>query len=159
MAAPEKRDRLPFEPRSKKKKPSKKPVLEGPAPSNSAYSDENAQLSAIPESVSQRMICRMALFAGIPTALGISSFVIFYWVVSHHWLKVPTSAVVLVSMGLFGLGVLGLSYGILSASWDENRVGGWWGAAEFKRNLGRTFDAWRAARTEAQTRQPKKTST
>jgi len=51
-------------------------------------------------------------------------------------------------MGLFGLGVLGLSYGLISASWDEQRVGTWWGWEEFTTNLKRIFAAWRSARQE-----------
>lgn len=77
------------------------------------------------------------------------SFFIFYWVVSHEWLEIPTYAVAGVSLGLFGLGVLGLSYGIFSASWDEDRVGGWFGWPEFTSNLGKTLEAWRIARKEA----------
>jgi hypothetical protein len=49
-------------------------------------------------------------------------------------------------MGFFGLGVIGLSYGILSASWDENREGSFWGTEEFATNFGRMITAWRTAR-------------
>jgi hypothetical protein len=53
--------------------------------------------------------------------------------------------VVLVSMGFFGLGVLGLSYGVLSASWDEEIPGTKLGWQEFTTNLGRMTSAWRSA--------------
>lgn len=151
-------NRLPFEPRQNKKKKAKKTAVttENPAkkPSTSksqksAYDSKNASLSAIPEEVSKRMIRRMAIFSGIPTAMGIISFFIFYVIVSKELLEVPTSAVVFVSMGLFGLGVLGLSYGILSTSWDTGRVGGRWGFEEFKTNFGRMTSAWKSARQEA----------
>jgi hypothetical protein len=94
------------------------------------------------------MIKRMAYFSGIPTGMGIFSFFIFYLIVKQEWLEVPNSAVVLVSMGLFGLGVLGLSYGILSTSWDEGREGDLWGWQEFKVNFGRMTSAWTSARKE-----------
>jgi len=55
---------------------------------------------------------------------------------------------VLVSMGFFGLGVLGLSYGVLSASWDENRVGTLLGWQDFTQNLGRTIAAWRSIKQD-----------
>jgi hypothetical protein len=151
------RERLPFEPRQKKKKNAKKtvdvPENNSVSPSksvksNSAYDSNNASLSAIPEEVSSRMVKRMAYFSGIPTGMGIFSFFIFYLIVKQEWLEVPNSAVVLVSMGLFGLGVLGLTYGILSTSWDEGRVGGLWGWNEFKVNFGRMTSAWRSARKE-----------
>jgi len=53
----------------------------------------------------------------LPTA-WYGYFVASYLVINHGWLKVPNVAVVLLSMG-FWFRVLGLSYGVLSASWDE----------------------------------------
>jgi hypothetical protein len=144
MPSEPKRDRLPFEPGQNKKKTPKQP----PSPAIVAKKKE-ASLQAIPEVVSKRMIKRMALFSGFPTALGMSSFFIFYLVVSQGWFKVPNYAVFAVSLGLFGLGVLGLSYGIFSTSWDENHVGSWWGWQEFKINFGRTLEAWRSGKKEA----------
>ncbi|MEM1369083.1 MAG: PAM68 family protein [Cyanobacteria bacterium P01_H01_bin.15] len=171
------RDSLPFEPRSKKKKKSAKSDSSsvktskstlgkngkdsnrsfakstssntGVVSNRSAYSDRDKSLNVIPQAVSKRMVRRMALFCGIPTSLGIASFVVFYLLETQEILEVPPSAVVLVSLGLFGLGVAGLSYGILSASWDENRSGGWFGAGEFRVNVSRLFSSWRAARQEA----------
>ncbi|MEC4983641.1 MAG: PAM68 family protein [Oscillatoria sp. PMC 1068.18] len=148
----EERDRLPFEPRQKKKKtPKKAPTAPQATASNSTNkSQSDAELKgSVPEVVSKRMIRRMALFCGIPTALGISSFVVSYFIVSKDWFELPTAAVMLVSMGFFGLGVIGLSYGIFSASWEEERVGSWLGFAEFKTNFGRTVAAWRNQRQEA----------
>lgn len=149
------RNSLPFEPQQKKKK---KSTNSQSTPSNSLKTkkepkknrkNSDASLSVIPEVVSQRMIKRMAIFSGIPTGLGMSSFFVFYWIVSHDWLDIPTSAVGTVSLGLFGLGVLGLSYGIFSSSWDENHVGSWWGWEEFTQNLGRTMNAWRSSKQDA----------
>lgn len=138
------RHSLPFEPRQKKKKSPQK----APATSVKARSSAKAEasLSAVPEAVSQRMVRRMALFCGIPTALGMLSFVVCYFIVINEWLDLPTIAVVFVSMGFFGLGVVGLSYGILSASWDENRDGSFWGTEEFATNFSRMITAWRSAR-------------
>ncbi|MGK7956647.1 MAG: PAM68 family protein [Crocosphaera sp.] len=153
MADNSSRNSIPFEPGQKKKKKSKKTketvnnAVQTPQKPKKRSND--ASLSAIPDSVSQRMIKRMAIFSGIPTGLGMSSFFVFYWIVSHDWLDIPTSAVGAVSLGLFGLGIVGLSYGIFSASWDEHRVGSWWGWQEFTENLGRTVKAWRGAREEA----------
>ena len=153
MAANSSRNSIPFEPGQKKKKKQKKtPETVNTSvkkPQKTKKNSNDASLGAIPENVSQRMIRRMAIFSGIPTGLGMLSFFVFYWIVSHNWLDVPTSAVGAVSLGLFGLGIVGLSYGIFSASWDEHRVGGWWGWQEFTENLGRTVKAWRGARQEA----------
>jgi hypothetical protein len=103
----------------------------------------------MPQVVSQRMARRMAFFCGIPTTLGMLTFIVSYFVVTNQWLKVPNVAVVLVSMGFFGLGVLGLSYGVLSSSWDVERVGSWFGWEEFRTNLGRLSESWRSARQKS----------
>lgn len=153
MSSKPSRERLAFEPRQKKKKAPKVPPAQSqkePDKTKKRVSDrKQVATGAIPEVVSKRMVRRMALFCGIPTALGMLSFLVFYWVVSHELLEVPSSAVGAVSLGLFGLGVLGLSYGIFSSSWDEDRVGGWLGTQEFKVNFGRMTAAWRSAREEA----------
>ena len=155
MTSEPQRNRLPFEPKQSKKKPPKKapaqPVTVTSEPQRRSPNDD-ASLSTIPDAVSKRMIRRMALFCGIPTALGISSFVISYYIVANELLELPTIAVLLVSLGCFGLGVMGLSYGILSTSWDENRVGSLLGWEEFNVNFGRMVQAWRASRREARSK-------
>lgn len=145
---------LPFEPTRKRKKKSKtvptKATESQPQPQPSSQDQHKAQasLSAIPDSVSRRMVRRMAFFSGIPTSLGILSFFVFYWIVTQELLELPPYTVVLVSMGLFGLGVLGLSYGLISTSWDEARVGTRFGWDEFTTNIKRLAAAWRNARRE-----------
>lgn len=104
---------------------------------------------AVPEVVSRRMVRRMAFFCGIPSAVGMSTFFVSYEIVINGWFKLPTAAVLLVSLGFFGLGVLGLTYGVLSASWDEDRLGGWLGWGEFTTNLGRMTEAWRSSRQKS----------
>lgn len=148
------RNRLPFEPVSTKKLTGNKangakqaPVRSADKPKPSpAQARATVEETAIPQIVSQRMARRMAVFSGIPTALGLSTFVVCYWVVSHGWYKLPPVAVLLMSMGFFGLGVLGLSYGVLSASWDEEAVGSLLGWPEFITNVGRMTTAWRSAK-------------
>lgn len=150
-------DRLPFEPRQKRKKNAKaKPE---PAPDKTTASKQAATASpkkdkpkaaskesmAIPDVVSKRMVRRMALLCGIPTVLGIATFFVSYFLVTKFGLKLPNVAVVLVSMGFFGLGVLGLSYGVISASWDEDAPGTTLGWQEFTTNWGRLTSAWRSA--------------
>ncbi|MBE9125258.1 MULTISPECIES: PAM68 family protein [unclassified Coleofasciculus] len=149
MSTESPRNRLPFEPRSKRKKTEKtKPE---PIPSKTTAKDDNPttpsrESMTIPDAVSKRMVRRMALLCGIPTALAISSFFISYFLVTNVGLKLPNVAVVLVSMGFFGLGVLGLSYGVLSASWDEESPGTVLGWQEFTTNVGRMTAAWRSVR-------------
>jgi len=98
--------------------------------------------SGIPDAVSRRMVWRMALLCGIPSTLGMLTFVGSYFLVIND-VNLPTYAVLLVSLGWFGLGVLGLSYGVLSASWDEEVVGSRLGWDEFTTNWGRMRANWR----------------
>jgi hypothetical protein len=150
MPSSSSRGSLPFEPRSKKKKKQSQKTDSSPQPTQKASKavkdPDSPSLQAIPEVVSRRMVRRMALFCGIPSGLGMSSFVVSYLIVSKGWFELPTYAVLAVSLGLFGLGVLGLSYGIFSTSWEEDRIGGWWGWQEFTLNFGRTINAWRSER-------------
>lgn len=144
------RDRLPFERASKKKKIEKKPPQPATVSRQSEQQPRRKEDGRIPEVVSKRMVKRMAVFSGIPTGLGMFSFFAFYWIVSHDWLEIPNYVAFAVSLLFFGIGVLGLSYGIFSASWEESEPGSWWGWSEFRLNLGRTVSAWRQARREAQ---------
>ncbi|MFO8041316.1 MAG: PAM68 family protein [Sodalinema sp.] len=170
MASDSSRDRLPFEPAKKRKKdkaPKSAPAADSGAdrsesakpssakaspkasskaknaPKPSASPSGQPQKAPIPESVSRRMITRMALFSGTPTSLGVLSLVGSYFIIQKEWFPLPSIAVLLVSSGLFGLGVLGLSYGLLSASWDEADPGSKLGWREFQTNFGRMRQAWK----------------
>jgi hypothetical protein len=90
------------------------------------------------------MMRRMALFCGVPTTLGMLTFVVSYIIVSHEWLKLPNYAVLIISLSWFGLGFLGLSYGVLSASWEEEVPGSLLGLQEFGTNWKRMTSAWRS---------------
>ncbi|MEH1817958.1 MAG: PAM68 family protein [Nostoc sp.] len=145
------RSRLPFEPNKKRQKPAKTQSKPAAQPKESAkQADRKApytkQEMAIPQVVSQRMIRRVAGFCGVPTALGISALVVSYLLAIYSDIKLPPIAVLLVNMGLFGLGVLGITYGVLSASWDEEKVGSLLGFGEFNTNWGRMAQAWRETR-------------
>ena len=142
------RSKLPFEPSKKRQKPAKaisQPVIKTPENPKKPQQQRrySKQEMAIPEVVSQRMIRRVAGFCGIPTVLGISSLVVSYLLVTFAHIELPPIAVLLVNMGLFGLGVVGITYGVLSASWDEERPGTILGADEFSTNWGRMTEVWR----------------
>lgn len=146
MSEESQRDRLPFEPKKNRKKAAKNPAKpSSTAKDNPQQPNQKPESTAVPEVVSKRMVSRIALFCGIPSALGILTFIVSYIVVSQQWFKLPNAAVVLVSMGFFGLGVLGLSYGVISASWDEEIPGSKLGWKEFTTNWGRLTSAWRSA--------------
>ena len=149
MAAEEsERSPLPFEPNKKRPKPAKtvtKSVIKNQAPQEKPQQQRrySKQEMAIPEVVSQRMIRRVAGFCGIPTALGITSLIVSYLLVTLADIQLPPIAVLLVNMGLFGLGVVGITYGVLSASWDEETPGTFLGFDEFSTNWGRMTEVLR----------------
>ena len=161
-------ERIPFEPNNRSKKAKAKEPKKAPvAPVTANINNSKPKISStptpkrndplgIPEEVNRRIIRRAALFCGVPTGLGITTFVVSYIVVSRHLIDLPTYAVVLVSMLFLGLGVVGLSYGAISASWDEGRVGSWWGNEEFKKNFGYLREAWKSQKQLVKTNQQSK---
>lgn len=166
-----KRDRLPFEPSSNRKKVEKK---SGPdqtpesSPQSAAKTAESRPKSSsksarakrsgkgktktsdkdnsIPEVVNRRMLKRMAFFSGTPTILGVFIFFASYVLLTQGVLEFPKVVVLMSTLLCFGLGVVGLSYGALSASWDEEISGSTLGWSEFQLNFGRMTSAWRSER-------------
>jgi hypothetical protein len=102
--------------------------------------------SVIPEVVSKRMAKRMAIFCGVPTLLGLATFPVSYFGFFQNGIELPNVAILLTSLGGLGLGVLGLSYGVMSASWDEGEPGSKLGWQEFKLNCSRMVENWKASR-------------
>ncbi|WP_036485392.1 PAM68 family protein [Myxosarcina sp. GI1] len=155
MPSKSERGRLPFEPRQNKTKKSSKKASSDEktanktAPRSRQTGKSDASLSAIPDSVSKRMARRMVVFCGVPSFLGMSSLFIFYWLSIKDIVDLPPYLALVVSFAFLVVGIGGLSYGIFSASWDENRVGSLVGVGEFKTNLQRTFSAWRENRRQA----------
>ena len=61
--------------------------------------------------------------------------------VKQHW-EIPTWGVYISSFLTFGIGVLGISYGAISASWTQQE-GSALGVEEFKKNLPFVLDKMR----------------
>ncbi len=151
MSAESERNRLPFEPNKKRQKPVKAKaqtpiVKEDVEKVDSKKPPFAKEEMAIPQVVSQRMVRRVAWLCGVPSVLGILTLVVSYLLIIYADIKLPPLLVLLVNMGLFGLGVLGITYGVLSASWDEQRVGTLLGLSEFTTNWGRMVTGWRETR-------------
>jgi hypothetical protein len=56
---------------------------------------------------------------GVPSLLGMASFVVSYLLVSRGILDIPPAITLVTSGGFFLLGLAGLSYGLFSASWES----------------------------------------
>ena len=105
-----------------------------------------ARAQTIPDAVANRMARRIAIASGIPSLLGMAVFVVSYLLISRHIVDVPTGVTLLASGGFFLLGVLGLSYGVLSASWEE-QPGSLLGGEQLAVNLSRLRQSVRAMRS------------
>ncbi|MFN6340047.1 MAG: photosystem II biosynthesis protein [Cyanobacteriota bacterium] len=102
----------------------------------------------IPDAVANRMARRIALATGLPTVLGMGVFIASYVLVSRHLLDIPPSATLLASGACFLLGLVGLSYGVLSASWEEG-PGTRLGLEQIPLNISRLKSSIRALRDGA----------
>jgi hypothetical protein len=92
------------------------------------------------------MARRIALATGVPSVLGMGVFVVSYLLVSRGILDIPPVVTLVSSGACFLLGLLGLSYGVLSASWEE-KAGSLLGLEHIGLNIGRVRESLRAMRS------------
>jgi hypothetical protein len=105
-----------------------------------------ARTQVIPDVVANRMARRIAVASGVPSFLGMGVFVVSYLLVSRQIVDIPPGVTLVASGGLFLLGVLGLSYGVLSSSW-ETEPGSLLGSEQIGLNVGRLRQSLRAMRS------------
>ena len=100
--------------------------------------------SGIPKYVADRMARRIFFTAGIPTLMGMSVFIISYFIVTRNIAEIPPSSTIAISALFFLLGLAGLSFGILSASWDKD-PGSFFGIENIPMNIQRAKAAFKPA--------------
>ena len=100
--------------------------------------------SGIPKYVADRMARRIFFTAGIPTIMGMSVFIVSYIIVTRNIAEIPPSATIAISALFFLLGLAGLSFGILSASWDKE-PGSFFGIKNIPMNIQRAKAAFKPA--------------
>lgn len=93
-------------------------------------------VGAVPELVANRMITRIAALAGIPVFGGLTIFVGAFFYSKKYDVVVQPSIVAYATQLPFILGLIGITYGILSSSWDEE-PGSLLGFKEAQLNFGR----------------------
>ncbi|CAN6302171.1 unnamed protein product [Urochloa humidicola] len=122
--------------RRNKKQPPQKGQPDGAADEDEDddEEDEDERDAMIPEVVTNRMMRRVGLSVGAPLALGVGFFPLFYYLKAVRKVDVPTWIPFGVSFVFFGAALLGVSYGIVSASWDPAREGSLLGWNEARRN-------------------------
>ena len=100
--------------------------------------------SGIPKYVADRMARRIFYAAGIPTLMGMSVFIVSYVIVTRNIAEIPPSSTIAISALFFLLGLAGLSFGILSASWDKE-PGSFFGIENIPMNIKRAKAAFKPA--------------
>jgi len=138
--------------RNKKDQP--KDVKIGFSPNRSApkivskkSSKSTSKKSGIPSYVANRMARRIAFTTGIPTLSGMGVFIGSYFLISKGIADISPTITLVSSALCFLVGLLGLSYGILSASWDFN-PGSWLGLENIKPNINRMKDAFKTSQKD-----------
>lgn len=134
---------------TKKKKPSKKKPSSniessGIVKNTNAVIPNKTVSRGIPKYVADRMARRIMFTAGIPTLLGMSVFVISYILITKKIAEIPPSSTIAISGLFFLIGLAGLSFGILSASWDE-KPGSLLGIENIPLNIKRAKAAFKPA--------------
>jgi len=92
--------------------------------------------AAIPEKVAQRMGKRMLPFVGIPLFGVMGTFVTFWYLATYKDLQFQTGLVASSTIVVLLIGLLGITYSVMSASWDPEREGSLLGIDEFEKNIG-----------------------
>ena len=103
--------------------------------------------SGIPGYVANRMARRIAFTTGIPTLSGMGVFIGSYFLISKGIAEISPTVTLVSSALCFLVGLLGLSYGILSASWDLN-TGSFLGFENIKPNINRMKDAFKTSKKD-----------
>ena len=129
---------------SKKKKISEVDAFRNIEKKVPSLTSKSKPSSGIPKYVADRMARRILFTAGIPTIMGMSVFVISYIIVTRNIAEIPPSSTIAISALFFLLGLGGLSFGILSASWDKE-PGSFFGVENIPLNIERAKAAFKPA--------------
>ena len=135
---PDKRSSLPFEPKGSKQ-------VAGNKSANT--SSTSVRKETIPRYVADRMARRVAVFTGLPTIAGMGVFVGSYLLITQGVADIAPGLTLATSGGFFLLGLVGLSFGVLSSSWEPD-PGSVLGFENLRPNLQRMKETIRASKTK-----------
>lgn len=88
-----------------------------------------------PQVVVDRMFRRIMTFTFVPVFTGMALYPLFYYLRVVQDIEYPLWIVYIAQVLTFGGGLLGITYGAMSASWDPAREGSALGWTELQANL------------------------
>ena len=136
---PEERQSLPFEPKGARK-----------VGSSSGADNPAIRQEAIPRYVADRMARRVAVFTGLPTVAGMGVFIGSYLLITKGIADIAPGLTLAGSGFFFLLGLVGLSFGVLSSSWDP-QPGSLLGLENLKPNVQRMRQSIKAQKQQSKT--------
>jgi hypothetical protein len=101
-----------------------------------AMLQDSSEAAVIPEKVAQRMGKRMLPFVGIPLFGSMAAFVGFWYMAAYRDMEYQPALVAASTIVILAVGLVGITYSIMSTSWDTDREGSALGTDEFSKNLG-----------------------
>jgi len=104
------------------------------------------QSAVIPEQVATRMGMRMLPFVGVPLFGGMGVFVGFWYMATYRDLEFQPTLVAASTIAVLVVGLLGITYSVMSASWDPEEKGSAVGVKEFATNIRSIQDGLRRSR-------------
>jgi len=110
---------------------------------------DDPSLAVIPEKVAARMGKRMLPFVGLPLFGSMLTFVLFWYLARYKDFSIPTVLVAYATSAILILGLMGITYSVMSASWDEDREGTFIGWDEFQKNINNIKDGLQRSRDNA----------
>lgn len=102
----------------------------------------------LPEQISNRMLKRLLPFTFVPVLGGIALFGFFLYLAKNTEIDVPPAFVAFSTQVPFLAALAGISYSIMSTSWDPEVEGSFWGFTEFKANVLNLLDSLQKTRRE-----------
>jgi len=91
----------------------------------------------------------MLPFVGVPLFGGMGAFVAFWYFATYKNYEFQPALVAFSTIAILVVGLLGITYSVMSASWDVEEEGSVLGFEEFGKNLGSIRDGLKRTRENA----------
>lgn len=98
--------------------------IKGTNSSKNSNKTNNNDDEEVPQAVFNRIAVRILAFVGVPLAIGLAFLHIFGVIKEQHLWNVPLWLPLVTTFLTFGASTLGIAYGALSTSWDEENYKG-----------------------------------